>query len=607
MADVVEFTQGGRTYRVTGLQAKAESIGTASGELDTMIGDRIDAANKALATWQGKHSTMFAEELNGVLSRMAELRLSLWSASRALWSFPNAPEASPGAVRFIDGIYMSACVEVPASTGTASATPLDLRHYASTGSGQDERFGPLATAVNLDGVTAEVTVSRPLNAVERQELVDAGVPHGVIDAETASDTETMTSGEIAALITLPDPDPLVLPLLEKSGAVGYFTSNVALAFEQSDFARLDYLANHPITCTSSEILGRQLAAARAMGLHPSEYADLLQQYWLAVAAEKAGIDLCGWDPSLGADAMLPYLIASYRYYGQLYLDNPNFQWAGMAGMIGPTFAGGMFDLQMFGEFADILSGPLDAVPDWAKGPLLALMPAPLRDLAVLGELGEAEFQYFETSLLSMQKQIFVDQVPMHEAYMAMGMAGLEEMRAAGLIDDFTLEAWRDIDSGDPDRVASGNTDLLYREQHDIIRDDYDDMRNHHPPVGQVMTYMMGAIGTPGIPGAQPYGEYDPLTLGVEIDPWGPGPHAGVEVETPFPAGNISNFDTRWDLIENDTMPAYQELLREDPELVRQILSSDVSGRIDDARLHNNLDELLARFSDWEIRVDGGLW
>lgn len=360
------------------------------------------------------------------------------------------------------------------------------------------------------------------------------------------------------------------------------------------------------TPTSDE-LGRQLEEARAEGLHPSEYADLLQQYWLTVAAENAGIDLSGWDPSLGAEAMLPYLVASYEYYGQLYMDNPDFQWAGMAGMIGPTFAGGMFDLQMLERFSDIASGPLDAVPDWAKGPLLAAMPAPLRDIAVLGEMGEAEFDYYETKLLEMQKQIFTDQMPMHEAYMAMGMEGIEEMRDAGLIDNQMVDAWRDIDSGDPGRVADGNADLLYREQHEIIADDYDDMRNYHGPVGQAMTYTMGAIGAPGIPGAQSLGEYDPLTFGVSVDPWGPGPHGSVEVETPLPDGNISNADTRWDLIENDTLPAFQELIENDPERVEEILSGDVAERINDARLHNNIDDLVGRLGDWQIDVDGGLW
>ena len=132
-------------------------------------------------------------------------------------------------------------------------------------------------------------------------------------------------------------------------------------------------------------------------------------------------------------------------------------------------------------------------------------------------MSEHEFQFFETSLLQMQKDIFSDQMPMHEAYMANGMAGIKEMYDAGLIDTNTYKAWTDIHSGDPSRVADGNATLLYREQHDIIGQAYDDMRNYHGPVGQVMTYTMGAIGAPGIPGAQTLGQYDPLTFGGRVE------------------------------------------------------------------------------------------
>ena len=159
---------------------------------------------------------------------------------------------------------------------------------------------------------------------------------------------------------------------------------------------------------------------REDGVAPTDYGPLLQRYWLLVACEKAGIYLDGWDPTQGADANMPNLVASYRYYGNLYLSNPDFQWAGMAGMIGPTFAGGMFDLQMLSKLGDLASTPLDVAPDWLVGPLL---PPQLRDLAILGQMSEHEFQYFETSLLQMQKDIFSDQMPMHEAYMANGHGG----------------------------------------------------------------------------------------------------------------------------------------------------------------------------------------
>ncbi len=92
----------------------------------------------------------------------------------------------------------------------------------------------------------------------------------------------------------------------------------------------------------------------------------------------------------------------------------------MAGMIGPTFAGGMVDL-LLRTVSDLASEPLDKVSGW----------------------------------------------PMPEAYLAGGMASIKEMYDAGLIDDKTYQAWGDIDGGDAGRVAAGNEQLLYREQHDV--------------------------------------------------------------------------------------------------------------------------------------------
>ncbi len=395
---------------------------------------------------------------------------------------------------------------------------------------------------------------------------------------------------------------------------------VALRRQLQQMGRSNFL--DPSQFPTAAAANKLLALMREDGVPPREYGPLLQRYWLLTACEKAGIYLDGWDPSAGAEANQGNLVASYDYYAKLFLDNPDFQWAGMASMIGPTFAGGMFDLQMLRNLADLASGPLDVAPDWLVAPLL---PPQLRDLAVLGQMSEGEFRFFETSLLQMQKDIFSDQMPMHEAYLANGVDGVREMYEAGLIDTRTFEAWQGIDSGDPARVAEGNEALLYREQHDVIGQAYDDMRNYHGPVGETMTYVMGAVGAPGIRGAHTLGEHDPLTFsgGVEgpgVDTGGvdlpgpvnipgvhtPRPYGELDVETPLPEGNISNFDTRWDLIENDTLPAYQKLLAEDPDYVRHELTRPVQDRIDDARIYNNIDDLIGRLSDWDVRVEVGV-
>lgn len=85
-----------------------------------------------------------------------------------------------------------------------------------------------------------------------------------------------------------------------------------------------------------------------------------------------------------------------------------------------------------------------------------------------------------------------------------------------------------------------------------------------------------------------------------------GPYGSLDVTTPLPVGNISDFDTRWDLIDNDTLPAYQQLLAEDPQQVRDMLTAPVGDRIEAARLSNNIDDILARLSDWDVDVEIGV-
>lgn len=79
-------------------------------------------------------------------------------------------------------------------------------------------------------------------------------------------------------------------------------------------------------------------------------------------------------------------------------------------------------------------------------------------------------------ILVMQKNIFSDLMPMHQAYVDEGLSALEEMQRAGLFGHDVLDAWRDVASGDPDRIAQGNAALLQREQGVIIRDQWDRVR-----------------------------------------------------------------------------------------------------------------------------------
>jgi hypothetical protein len=346
-------------------------------------------------------------------------------------------------------------------------------------------------------------------------------------------------------------------------------------------------------------LKTRLDLFRKMGVPPAEFKNLLQLYWVAVAAKKAGIDLAQWDPNRGSAALKDIITSVYTYYGNLFLENPYMQWAGMANMIGPSFAAGFFDLDLMRKLAKALAG----------------RPGVPVEMKWLANATDAELKYFETTFLSMQKKIFYDQAMMHEAYLGGGMDAIRELEAAGLIDSRTAGAWQQIDTGrrtgDNAMVSAGNTQLLRREQHDIIQDDYQKMYDR-PLTGRAFTYLMTAVGEPSIPGAHSFSEYRPLwvsmeTPGPERIPFTPfdNPLQGeIKVKTPLPDGNIALYEDRWAYISDDTLPAYQKLLAEDPELARRIVASDVEGRIEDYRIYHRVDDLIWQYTtDWRVDFD----
>ncbi len=361
-------------------------------------------------------------------------------------------------------------------------------------------------------------------------------------------------------------------------------------------------------------LEKLLEQARAAGLDPTDYAEALDAYWTAEAFREAGIDRALWRPELGAEANREIIEKVYEYYGKLYLDNPYMHWAGMANMIGPSFAAGFFDLNLLQRSADV----------YARTGAPGLPPG----MEAFASMGAADIRWYEQKFLSMQKDIFLDQAPMHEAYEDGGMAAIEEMMAAGLLKPDMVGAWGDIDSGrrtgDDAALDRGNTALLRREQFDVIGDSYDEMRRH-PVTGEAMTFMMTLVGGPSIPGAQSYPDTFPLVVSQRV----PGPErlgtpesvfgfdvpsvsvdnpaqGTVHVQTPLPDGNIADRHQRWDLIEQDTLPAFQRLLREDPEAARALIGSSVADRIEEQHMYavpRVLEDVEHVLTDWDVEFE----
>ncbi|WP_146240475.1 WXG100 family type VII secretion target [Williamsia limnetica] len=392
--------------------------------------------------------------------------------------------------------------------------------------------------------------------------------------DSANDELSATKGDVAA------GRDYVPPSL-----VGLTPEQAKLVVDDPRFQ--EWVKNHP------DAAKPLLDAAFDAGTVPKDfYGTFLQSYWLRESLEDAGIDASKWDPSKGTEFNSETITKVYEYYGQLFLDHPEMQWAGMANMIGPSFAGGFYDLAAMRDIAKAIKGPAGVMlPDQIEGMTRAI-----------AGMSDEELAYYEQKFLSMQKEIFEDQAPMHEAYLHGGIAEIDRMQRAVLIDDKTQVAWHQIESGaeqhSPQLVAEGNKQLLQREQLEIIDDDYNEMRSH-PVTGEAMTWILTTVGTPSIPGAQAYPEVFPTEISVDNSRYAPGE---TTVETPFPDGNIADRHDRWKLITEDTLPAYQELLASNPEEARQIIGSDFDSRIEDQRISNRSGQVIDRMiSDWKVK------
>ena len=315
---------------------------------------------------------------------------------------------------------------------------------------------------------------------------------------------------------------------------------------------------------------------------------LTPEQWRHRAHELAGIDPATWDPARGLAANDANVQAVYALYGQLMIDHPELQWAGMAHIAGGLFYAGWQDLYVAGQLAD----PVDAIRE-----ILPLdFPGPVDDWILdhlfpnlAGSFASDEIDWFLGKFLDMQKQIFDDMAWQHIAYSEGGIAEMRRLAASGQLPPELLDAWEDIASGEPDRVAAGNEVLLIREQRQIIQPDYDEMRAHHGPVGEVFTRVLTWTAQSPIPGGRDNGDVVNHRLEVDV-PCGllmplPAlvfgcPSISVEV----PRGNIADFNDRWEWISGDMLPAYRDLIENDPAHLDELLHTPVAELADGHRM-----------------------
>ncbi|GAB11652.1 hypothetical protein GOARA_082_00400 [Gordonia araii NBRC 100433] len=316
---------------------------------------------------------------------------------------------------------------------------------------------------------------------------------------------------------------------------------------------------HPVLPTDPKKLRALLGQARASGVAPTRYQALLWQYWLADTTTAAGINLAAWNPRAGVSANRANLVKSYRFYENLQLKHRELQWAGMGGLVGADFGGGLLDFELATNVYDFarlapVANAIVGQTNQVLGPVFVdRLPRGLRALARVGAtITAADLRKIQGDILVMQKNIFSDLMPMHRAYVVGGLPALTEMNRAGLFSDEILAAWTGIAGKTPDGVAAGNARLLRREQGEIIKKQWDATRAYKGDVGEAMTYASTAAGSPSVAGVVAPRSFRPIQIhGTAPD----GRRAILTV--PLPSWNWSVFDGRWAYITEQLLPKYR--------------------------------------------------
>ncbi|HEV2890468.1 MAG TPA: WXG100 family type VII secretion target [Frankiaceae bacterium] len=600
------------------VEAAGRSLGDAAGDLAREAGSVAAVAASFAGAWEGAAATTAVCELDSLARHLRAAAPRLTDAERALVTLAGAyREADDTTVPALNKRWAAAHARYAAEVADAARDRLAeilsipatiaARERADTHHGiETDLADRIADArAELDGAVAGLT--REFDA-----LVDELRRRSRAAGDLLSEAVVLRAGALAFAAHragMPGWLTAVLTAIGGPDAVAAFAGSLPLGTLATRGARL---ADDDV-----EGLGALVDAARAAGLTPRDYGEILDRYWLARALRDADIDPERWVPQAGAARNKATIEAVYTYYGRLYLDHPELEWAAMANQVGASFAAGMYDMESLRKFGR-------RVKD-APAAVRAALPRDIKQMAdALAGLTEAEAGYYETTLLTMQRDIFNDQARMHAAYVHGGLAALEELHDAGMVDDRTIGAWRRIDkgsrTGNVADVRAGNRSLLHREQHEIIGDSYDQMRRHSP-TGPAVTWAFTLGGKPSVEGARGYADVFPERIQFET----PGPHSvgtpssifrwniphvsadnpvqgHVKITTPFPDGNIASRDQRWRLIVEDTLPTFVRLA-DRPDRLRALVETPIAERIADYRLAARWDEIARDLVDVDTDLD----
>ncbi|GAA5165286.1 MULTISPECIES: hypothetical protein [Amycolatopsis] len=245
--------------------------------------------------------------------------------------------------------------------------------------------------------------------------------------------------------------------------------------------------------------------------------------WRHRALTEAGIDPNTWKPVDGFEKLRSVCDKVYAFYAKIYLqEDKNMRWAGLAKLAG-------------GEILYALRTS-QALIDFAKSPPVLSVD---KGFAVLPSVAAAYAGELQVLVLEGQKAVFWDLAWQMQAYVTAGLPELEAQRAAGA--DVPIEAWRDMASGDEDRIWRGTAGIAHHEQEIVLGPFFKAVRDIQD-FDRIPAQMSATARSP-VPGGKPFAEV-------------------------LPDGDITVFADRWRWIEADMLPAYRRLT---PQRRRQLV------------------------------------
>jgi hypothetical protein len=215
--DWLTFTEDGRRYRVSGLEALQSDVAKAAFEVERLVGERTTACRQALDWCRGRHASEFARRANDLLSAMVDLHLVLLELRQLLARFPEDRLRLASVVERVGDSGGVTRPRLRPASGPAGRVETDsgtLRRYAAMAGHLDQPIAGLVRVTDLDGVTAQRSA--------------AVAPAGV---DVPVQWEPMNSAE---LLPLPDLVPLVSLIRDRSRETAEFALHAAQSFERAD-------------------------------------------------------------------------------------------------------------------------------------------------------------------------------------------------------------------------------------------------------------------------------------------------------------------------------------------------------------------------------------